>query len=66
MPFLVTSYLISLIFEDICCVNTTMVFCIYAKRKGQLRSVIQNIREEEESYRTERGGKVIPTHIFQE
>jgi len=42
--------------ENICCVNTTMVFCIYARRKGQLRSFIQSIREEEETYRAERGG----------
>jgi len=37
--------------ENICCVNTTMVFCIFARRKGHLRSFIQSIREEEESYR---------------
>jgi Trpc4-associated protein len=37
--------------ENICCVNTTMVFCIYARRKGHLRTFIQKIRDEEESYR---------------
>jgi Trpc4-associated protein len=40
--------------ENICCVNTTMVFCIYARRKGHLRSFIQDIRVEEESYRVGR------------
>jgi len=43
--------------ENICCVNTTMVFCIYARRKGQLRTYIQNIREEEASY----SKQVLPT-----
>lgn len=48
--------------ENICCVNTTMVFCIYARRNGELRSFIQSIRDDEASYRTEIGGKkVLPS-----
>jgi len=48
--------------ENICCVNTTMVFCIYSRRKGHLRSFIQKIRDEEESYRVSKH-VITPTYV---
>jgi len=33
--------------ENICCVNTALVFFIFARRRGQLHSYIQNVKEEE-------------------
>jgi Trpc4-associated protein len=49
--------------ENICCVNTTMVFCIYAHRKGQLRPFVASIREEEKAYEQNLGQAALPSSI---
>jgi len=45
--------------ENICCVNTAMVFFIYARRKGELRPFIASIREDEQVYKAN-FGKYMP------
>eukprot|EP00026_Physarum_polycephalum_P006556 Phypoly_transcript_06604.p1 GENE.Phypoly_transcript_06604~~Phypoly_transcript_06604.p1 ORF type:complete len:536 (+),score=130.15 Phypoly_transcript_06604:135-1610(+) len=50
--------------ENICCVNTAMVFFIYARRRGELRPFITSIREEENAYKANLGKSVLPTSVL--